>query len=300
MKAGELRHEDATSNTRLTGYWKKHIGRISEDDKNKPNSVIMRNVAYGYLHNWPKSRVMLMNYMLGHRDQAIHGERLLRRFYSDNSTLKTQERGAISGSSHVTINDWSDDWEEVFGPEPKHLLEEVPEGYVPEEFDCKWYLSVELETKGFSYYALMVKKGKIFGRWDKSNTVVKSHLFGKSKTLKAPYPVEISFLLEDHPTDQAIKFTDQLIHPLWVDIEPRPYRGSTGPSPHVVYEFEYPLYDKAQDTFLPAKATLSSAPGRNYKKVERLIDNLESFNLDSIGKHFRNEAGVYQMPILMK
>lgn len=292
-------------------YWKATGGKVVPQSSRGvlpsltiPKSVVMRNVAYGYLQHWPLSRNLIDPYAcLNSRsgsNQAIHGKQLLQEFWRDYWPARLKLGFDVFGDPKEIFNQKYDRWEAIWGPDPPQLTDTVPA--VPEEFDGKWFLSIRLETDNLLFYACIRKAGHIFGLWDSRKTGAQSHLISRGEIVISPYPVGMQFYLGKRSTDQAILFSDDVMQAFlppkerWVEIRPLPYQGPSGSSPHISYEFDYPIYDEASKKWHSASAVLASAPGEAFREVEQKLKSYLVKGVHGIGEDIRNWAGEYSPP----
>lgn len=267
------------------------------------HSVMMRNVAYHYLRTWPASRdkiAKLAVWSVGSSRQASYGKHLLRTVYGSWAMHKERlKRRVFDHNNRRWFEQQYNEWVKEWGTDPVDQSRRPGlQDDVPEEFDGKWYLSVMLDTGDLRYYACMVKTRHIFGTWDSTNTSAQSHFVSRDELMVAPYPVRMEFFLGSGSTNKSILFSDDVLNGMpWVELKPLPYRGPDGSSPHVAYEFEYPIFvymDASRSAFFPAKAVLASAPGRDYRQVQAMLRQLKSKGVESIGEEFRAWGGEYE------
>lgn len=263
-------------------------------------SVIMRRVAYNILKHWPEAAPAVNQVLWTNNpgtNHRVEGIDLLRRLWHHwrwerQRLFKYIEGMNYSGAVEAMYQQWEDQW----GKDPDMLPDSVPDNYLPEEFDGKWYLSVLLESPNLRFYAAMEKTGSIFEVWDSSNTAVTSHFANRNPTQWAPYPVELSFSLLD--SENQIHLSDDYLADFKeprVKLEPRSYWGPDGPSPHIAYDFEYPILDTHTGKWLKAKAVLSSDPEDHYYTVIGKLEEFKSKGYD-LGKDLRALFGEYDSP----
>ncbi|MDT8321006.1 MAG: hypothetical protein RQ826_10825 [Xanthomonadales bacterium] len=276
-----------------------------------PESEIMRKVAYNILRQWPAAKNGVVRTSAGgksvftvpgalerggreHADSAIHGIDLLKTVWRNwRAQWMAIRKLASGGYDPVTIEKhimafadrWGENYEEVPNP--------VPDGWLPEECDCKWFLSVEQDGETL-FYAVFVKKGSIFDVWTADNTEVVSYFAGRdSESQTAPYPTEMVFVIPFHR--KGIYFTEDTYY-FWrnqsaTKLTPR---RRSGQSPAVSFEFKYPMTNDLGQTWSFAEAVVSSSPGEDFMDVFEEIKRLKALGL-RIGEHFRAWAGPFRI-----
>jgi len=270
------------------------------------DAEIMRRVAYGILKNWPASERMMRRILYNYNPvskQMIFGAPLLKHTWTQWVSLRRRLYEQIEGlSTGGAVEHHYEKWKEYWGPDPDPSLPApISDGYLPEEFDGYWYLSIQLESEFITYFTVLKKKGHIFENWTGSNTEVAGHFVNRSEEPYGPYPVEICFNI---PFDgDTIYFTDDYLKiprkfrwfepKIWYPVEPRRYSGPSGRSPHVAFDFEYPLMVNTKHQIEYAKAVLASSPGEHFMEVFEKIRELKSRGLE-IGIELRRRAGPYQ------
>jgi len=247
------------------------------------DAEIMRRVAYGILKNWPASERMMRRILYNYNPvskQMIFGTPLLKHTWTQWVSLRRRLYEQIEGlSTGGAVEHHYEKWKEYWGPDPDPSLPApISDGYLPEK-----------------------KKGHIFENWTGSNTEVAGHFVNRSEEPYGPYPVEICFNI---PFDgDTIYFTDDYLKiprkfrwfepKIWYPVEPRRYSGPSGRSPHVAFDFEYPLMVNTKHQIEYAKAVLASSPGEHFMEVFEKIRELKSRGLE-IGIELRRRAGPYQ------
>ena len=181
----------------------------------------------------------------------------------------------------------------------------VPQGYVGEEFDCTWFMTVEYGFltdsslgHGLRYYAAFVHEGHLFdAKWDSTNTRVASHFAAEGRMQRAPYPTEMMFLFPwGHSApfliEDIARYTAPPAQLRRSRMRPRE-PGSGGPSdPEVVYAVSYPLWDAERGIWRFADAIVSSSPGPDFRRTLDRIREIKGTGLQA-GEKMRAFAGDY-------
>ena len=275
---------------------------IPTQDTSPPDSVIMRNLAYDILRTWPRSRDKVGQYIGVNQpgsEEAIYGKQFLMSFYRAYQGQRRRLKARVFDGGTQYFEQQYAEWEKDWGPDLAVAPAQVPDDYVPEEFDGKWYLSVKLETRRLLYYACLEKNGHIFGRWDASNTRAWSHIASSAPVMISPYPVQMRFSLSRRWPAKRIRFSDDVLQAkgrtTWPKLTARPYRRPARRPPHVAYEFEYPIYDLESRRWFNAKAVLSSDPGPEYEEVQSTLEALEAQGQKGMATDLRSWAGDYRV-----
>jgi len=279
-------------------------------EKNREEAEIMRRVAYGILTDWPAARPRPRGYPyglhlplggFGKKDQRATGRNLLRATWR---RWKLERKDFLKSLWAVTSRAVFDseyrEWQLTWGPDPAAVPAVVPEGYVTEEFNCTWFMSVDYGFltdsslgEGLRFLAAFVHEGHLFeDGWTADNTRVASHLAAEGRTAQAPYPTEMTFAFPS--LEQSPYFTEDVYYYelklyKWVRMRPRSAGAGT---PRLVYDVKYPIWDAERGAWRYADAVVSSSPGPEFRRTLDRVREITGHGLQA-GARLRKEAGAY-------
>lgn len=277
--------------------------QIFDMDEVDPESEIMRRVAYGILKNWPFaepdagfSAMAVAFNDFGEPNEYASGRHLLRamwRVWKKERNALLRNLFAVSGadsydpvvSASGTFGREYAKWTRRWGPDPDMLPATVPDGYLPSDLDCKWYMAVDYGSdsdadEGLRFLAVFVHEGHLLEPWNNGNTKVISHFAATGTTQQAPYPTEMDFAFpygqkQPYFTEDVYYYTRRLYN--WLPMEPREsktflIRPTAEQSP-IRYDFRYPIWDSEHNVRRFGRAVITSHPGPEFKRaLARLIE----------------------------